>query len=599
MGGGGTINRKAGKRLLKALDRYMFISTSSLSTLLSLFCYLPDSLHPDLGLRLVKLIQSCFALETDTKEIALTNPCECSNCLQHIRQGKITIFHPSSQTESYVAAWKESLHAIGIFHVQQTTSMILRHLLTAIQSSPHFHCNLLAVEFVHSSCYALGLDALLDVIESLWNGDKTTQRLSLLTTLVAHSPLLDFSSALHILLTMIDEATPSKLLLRLVLHTLLVQASLVSPPLDSAVASQLARLVDWCDGVEDSLWREVSSPLRRLCATEVARLLWRPLCCRRWCVHACEVCGEATRELALADTRCVVCRMRGGTTSLRVYQEHRRETGCEWRAPQSVHRCPVCDCEGDGDSSIHDDTHNDIHNEPSLTNPPHNTCMISSHGCLCQTGAYPLCYDYSSSSESEEMETPQGKRRRLEEMQQVYEETQQTVRAFLSIGPDVILTSLRYLSVKDLLAAGACSKEWMEVADHPWIWRELYRSLFVDYQCNHSRTYKHPYRTLYRKRVSVLQRFGQTEHVCQVCGCNRHFKTFSLFLKHVSNDHGSLLCLKDRLVQSNSKGRIVPVNWCVRYPRFVRQNATLDLGYLRATDRARVVYVVPDSDKLL
>lgn len=225
--------------------------------------------------------------------------------------------------------------------------------------------------------------------------------------------------------------------------------------------------------------------------------------------------------------------------------------------------------------------------------------MISSHGCLCQTGAYPLCYDYSSSSESEEMETPQGKRRRLEEMQQVYEETQQTVRAFLSIGPDVILTSLRYLSVKDLLAAGACSKEWMEVADHPWIWRELYRSLFVDYQCNHGRTYKHPYRTLYRKRVAVLQRFGQTEHVCQVCGCNRHFKTFSLFLKHVSNDHGSLLCLKDRLAQSNSKGRIVPVNWCVRYPRFVRQNATLDLGYLRATDRARVVYVVPDSDKLL
>lgn len=616
MGTGDAIHRKAKKRLLKALERYVFISTSSLSTLLSLFCYLPESLHPDLGLHLVKLIQSCFELEVDTKEVALTDPCECSNCLQRSRRDKVTSFHPSSQTESYVAAWKESLHAISIFHFRQITSTILHHLLTAIQSLPHFHCNLLAVEFVHSCCYTLGLDALLDVIETLWNGDKTTQRLSLLTTLVAHSPLLDLSSTLHILLTMIDEATPSKLLLRLVLHTLLVQTSLASPPVDASTATRLARLLDWCDGVDVSLWSSVSPALRRLCAIEVARLLEKPLCCSRWCVHACPTCVAATSLQALAATRCVLCRSVRTAGSFRLYQLHPVETRCLWRPPQSVHRCPVCDCGGDhgGDVGDIDNDHGDvgdIDNDPhrDTDNDPHhhdhhdthhtfNTCLTPSRDCLCRTGAYPLCYDYSS-SESEEMETPQGKRRRLEEMQRVYEETQQTVRAFLSIGSDVILTTLRFLSVKDLLAVGACSKDWMEMADHPWIWRELYLSLFLEYQCNHSHTYKHPYRALYRKRIAVLQRFGQTEHVCQVCGCNRHFKTFSLFLKHVSDDHGSLLCLNERMIQSNNEGRVVPVNRCVCNPRFVRQNATLDLGHLRTANRARVVHVVPDPEKLL
>ena len=171
-------------------------------------------------------------------------------------------------------------------------------------------------------------------------------------------------------------------------------------------------------------------------------------------------------------------------------------------------------------------------------------CSASSHSCLCKKGYYTRCYDYSTSDSSEDSEAPPAKRHRIEEIERVFTESHQAVLAFSHIGSDVLLHTMQYLTVRDLLSMSACSKELLTLGTQEWIWISRYRNLFADYQCSHSEKYRHNYLTLFKRRFHVMKRLKENEQICQFCGCNRHFKQLAAFLEHVARDHGSYVCFQ-------------------------------------------------------
>ena len=506
-----SIDTKATEQVMKAISTHSFTSTSSLSTVLSLFEFLPDSLFPELGAHLESIVNSFLVITRDVKECVLLEYCECSNCIGKNKQMSVYQIHPSQQLEAIMSAWNSNIRRVNILHAEKTISEYLKHVLVAITSQKHFRTSLLAVEMLHSCCYALGTNTLLDVIESLCNSKHSSQRLSLLSSLIAHSPLLDYKSVLHILVMITEEMAPSKSNLFMLLHCLIIQSSHVSTTIDTVSLTMLNRLLKWCDAIDLSIWSQIPYRLRWCCSSEIHRLSpTTVLCCSRWCTHLCPTCSHPS--LALLDTRCVLCRASEyHNPSFYSYIPHSYSSSCSWHPPQSTHECPAC----------------------------RRDCSTSTHSCLCKKGSYTLCYDYSSSGSSEDSETPPAKRHRIQEIERVYEESHQAVLAFSRIGSDVLLHTMEYLSLQDLLSMSACSKELLVMGTHDWIWKFRYRSLFVDFQCSHSDKYKHNYLALFKRRFGVMKRLKESEQICQFCGCNRHFKQLDAFFEHIARDHGS------------------------------------------------------------
>ena len=560
-----SIDPKATRQVMKALSTHSFTSTSSLATVLSLFEFLPDSLYPELGSHLENVVSSFLILTKDAKESVFLENCECSNCIGKSKHRSVYRIHPSQQREAMMSTWNNCIRGVNILHAEKIIKEYLKYTLASVTSQQHFRISLVTVEMIHSCCYALGTNTLLDVIESLWNQPHSLKHLSLLSSLIAHSPLLDLKSILHILGMITEEMAPSKSSLLLILHCILIQGSHASTPLDVVSLTMLHRLLTWCDTVEQTLWRQIPYRLRWCCGSEIHRLSpTTVLCCSRWCLHLCPICSQSS--FALLDTHCVLCcASTSHSLSFNYYVPHPYSSACSWQPPQSTHDCPAC----------------------------HRDCSTSSHSCLCKKGFYTRCYDYSTSNSSEDSEAPLAKRHRIEEIERVFTESHQAVLAFSHIGSDVLLHTMQYLTVRDLLSTSACSKELLTLGTHEWIWKSRYRNLFVDYQCNHSNKYKHNYLALFKRRFCILKRLKENEQICQFCGCNRHFKQLAAFLEHVARDHGSCVCsLRNNIA-------IFPVYWSMCNTRFISKNRSFNLRHLRTSNWTRIVHVVSDSQKLL
>lgn len=426
------------------------------------------------------------------------SPCSCSHCINKKREVSVE-FRTCPDLGAVDRVWKSVIRHFSLDAaspvLSKTKSLLLQLALDAsLPAFSPFTCRLLLDLY-----QILGVNTFIDDAESLWNSGSA-RCCALMTCLVSHSSLLDTSSALTVLDEMCLTSEWTAPLQSLLLHALYLRLSAPHAPLS---ARALARL--------QSIALALSSHLSGCAVTHSPALLravgWLllrelpslPLCCRQWRLHLCSHCSRGNTSCWLCETQ--LQDWSSGETGEARY-------GCEWKPPNSVHRC--------------------------LCGLSH---QFVRHACLCENGDFPVSFDYSISSSSEDEAEGDDDADLMFEIKRIRQENEENRKRRAVLGFDVWCSVLEFLPAGDLVEAACASRFLADAMKTNGVWRERYLKLFRNYRCDHGEKYSHCYYRLTQWRVKSLMNRKKNEVICQVCGCVRRFASVEEYEKHLQEKH--------------------------------------------------------------
>lgn len=505
-------NRLA-KKLRKIVSSHTQFNAFSIQVVLTLYSF-SDSFAKNV-LRLLESVVSDTQCETIHQ--LQSSPCSCSHCINKKRELSVDSRNcPDFNILDRV--WKSVIRHFSLDTaspvLSKTKSLLLQLALdsTFPPFSP-FACRLLLDLY-----QILGVNAFIDDAESLWN--STNPRCcALMTCLVSHSTLLDTNSALTVLNEMCLTSEWTESMQSLLLHTLYLRLSAPHTPLSPRTLARLQSIAltlsthlqnNSLDSHSHTHFPALLHAVGWLLLREIPSL---PLCCKQWRLHLCSYCSRGKTTCWLCETELVDWRNgeTGDTGDMKETKEIKEiKGGCEWKPPDSVHRCRC-----------------------GLQHP------FVRHSCLCENGDFPVSFDYSISSSSEAEGDDDDDADLMFEIKRIRLENEENRKRRAVLGFDVWCSVLEFVSGRDLVEAACSSRFLADAMKTNGVWRERYLGLFKHYRCGHGEKYVHCYYHLTQRRVKSLMNRKKNEVVCQVCGCVRRFASVEEYEKHLQEKHSS------------------------------------------------------------
>lgn len=412
--------------------------------------------------------------------------CQCSNCY-----GKDRYLSSSQRiqrnTDDLFRAWR---NAVQQFPPNSSISTIakMKAIFVSTALSPSVPpLSPFASRVLLDLYNSLGLLAFVDDVETLWDS-QSRHCCELLSCVIAHSSLLDVGSVITVLHEMCTTSQWSQSMAQLVLHCLCSRLSKPHNSLSELSKSRLETVVRCLQPHVEDQPVPVVHCVGWLVLNEIPSL---QLCCRTWRLHVCGRCGKGRTACAYCDVLLEAPRELGGR--------------CGWRPPQSKHCCG-CGVE-----------HMDRRKQ----------------GCLCEAGDYPMSFDYSISSSSDDEDDL------VFEMKRIKLEVMEEMKHQPLFGYDVWLNVFSFLSLKDFSQMASVNHQFLEISQTDGVWKERFSSLFTHYRCNHRKNYVHNYFRMAKRRIQSLRHLKGREIICQFCGCIRRFDSREEYQKHVMESHHS------------------------------------------------------------
>jgi hypothetical protein len=133
-----------------------------------------------------------------------------------------------------------------------------------------------------------------------------------------------------------------------------------------------------------------------------------------------------------------------------------------------------------------------------------------------------------------------------------------------SVQGDILLKVFSFLSVRRMALVSLVCRDWKKVADHPQIWRSLFKARYgMDKEDPLRNDIVHqPWKTHFHHRMIVEQevrsrasRSSRTYRVCKFIGCNAIFSSSLQRKSHVNKHHKGIGTKKTEKESDAKKGR--------------------------------------------